>query len=77
MEKPIRISFPDLISQRQIDLEENWLKERITIYSVYKVPFWKLGLKTYRYTQHGYHWTDFQMVIGPMVVEFRIRNKHQ
>ena len=67
--------FPKLISQRQIDLEESWWKERVTLNNYYRwgeAP-WSLDYYSFKTTLHGFWWSHHQLQLGPFVIEWTIR----
>lgn len=67
--------FPELISQRQIDLEESWWKERLTLYQIYIWGPWTLNYDNFQTTLDGFWWRHHQIQLGPVVIEFRNRGK--
>ena len=67
--------FYEIKSQRQIDLEESWWKERITFYGCYIWKPMKLHYESFYTTLSGYWWKHHQLQLGPLVFEWRTRGK--
>ena len=65
--------LPELKSQRQIDLEESWWKERITFYEAYLWNPWMLNYDSFYTTLDGYWWKHHQLSLGPLVIEWKTR----
>jgi len=67
--------FPPLISQRQIDLEEDWWKDRVSIIDCYIHQPWTLNYDSFQTTLDGFWWSHHQLQLGPLVIEWTIRRK--
>jgi len=66
--------FPKLISQHQIDLEESWWKERVTLnFHRWLFDPWSLGYESFKSTLHGFWWGHHLLQLGPFVIEWTIR----
>jgi len=70
-------SEPDLSllkSQRQLNLEKSWLKERFSLDELAFDGFWGLPQwNTCKLTFDGYWWYHHQILIGPLVLQFTFR----
>ena len=64
--------LPKIISQRQIDLEASWWKERFRIW-IYVYGPWTVNWGSFHTTLDGYWWHHHQILLGPLVIEFTIR----
>ena len=64
--------LPKITSQRQIDLEASWWKERFKIYT-YVHNQWTVNWDSFYTTLDGYWWHHHQILLGPLVIEFTIR----
>ena len=74
--KPTKASdLPKIISQRQIDLEASWWKERIQLMQVYTWKPWSLHHDSFYTTLDGCWWQHHQVQLGPLVIEFTIRRR--
>lgn len=67
--------FPVIKSQRQIDLEASWWKERITLYDAYLWSPWEFCFDSFYTSLDGYWWKHHELFIGPLVIEWRTRGR--
>lgn len=71
--------FPELVSQRELDLDADWWAERIRFYGVFtfheKLPWWFIKHHSFQNHLDGYYWNYHQLLIGSKAIEWRTRGK--